>query len=1011
MKRIQAAILFLIILAGTAARSQTVTTYKAWDIQTVVAGNNETKDYGILNNFYVARPITINALGAFDSMAGGFKGSGIIKVQLYQQQNSDKGDQLLETVTFDAGSPGSLDGCFRYKNLAVPLTLLPGVYTITVSGFDKQNKEYNFTLPPSESSYQPTMSLNDGGGLIQFLGCNRFHSGDPGKNSAQEKNIGPANRFAAVSFQFSAAAPYASPFAADYAALMNGITTFPVDAGKSNLYGRVVTLNRYGSLALLQDNAFPLVMEPSGERLILEAASYQNGNPNGSRCVAFTHEQWGHATNDARMAMFENAILWASRKANPADIVLGLTTNLNAGYFTSRGYQVRNINPNMKDTETNLMVGCDALVMDFNARYTKRYFTRLTEYAANGGSVVITYLPWRDVHGGLHPEFTRINTFLQPYGMAYRTSLTPPSDFMFTNVQPNPYPPILFNGFPAAELLRESRLGQVQLSSLEKVIAMHTVSYAADRQPATLAALTAIYSGSSTNNPNTAATVPDNFADILSLTGSQADTNYIGQWQVDGNDLLSLDSRGGSTFNFMVGAADIYRLKIACSQNNPLQATANFSLVLSLDDIPLGQYNLTVTPNTNSVVTCLTPFIATGSHNLRVFWDNVSVQNQLRLQSVRVQSALGTDGNNTGIKDWVEALVNSQSGLDGTNTTVTSLTSPYCLEGHDQYPGLMTINVSGSDDNIPQVVPFNSPNGRWFANVPLGSDGNTLATVSYQNGVKTQLRTLQWLPVNVLQGGNLTIRSGDSLNLIARPDAGNNRDKGTVQFTIGTNQYAPRKATAQMPHAFSDPGIVTVGGIYTATNGVAQTGTLTVNVVDHAFPDNPAGWVGMDRGWDTVLPPEAKLQADSRLFLSAIAPLPGGGWRNSLMVDAPITRYIVSRLGTNGPVLGSSMARGFNFWHGADTYTKVVETYADHSELVEMMLVLHPVLPDIRIEMNVIVGGVVFLDGTISKTLVDKDFDAQGRCFVRFIRPASAKTSVCHSIRVWQGDTLIGVVL
>ena len=59
----------------------------------------------------------------------------------------------------------------------------------------------------------------------------------------------------------------------------------------------------------------------------------------------------------------------------------------------------------------------------------------------------------------------------------------------------------------------------------------------------------------------------------------------------------------------------------------------------------------------------------------------------------------------------------------------------------------------------------------------------------------------------------------------------------------------------------------------------------------------------------------------------------------------------------------------------------------------------------------VIVGGVVFLDGTISKKYTAADFDAQGRCFVRFVRPASAKSSICHSILVWQGDKLVGLVL
>ena len=36
------------------------------------------------------------------------------------------------------------------------------------------------------------------------------------------------------------------------------------------------------------------------------------------------------------------------------------------------------------------------------------------------------------------------------------------------------------------------------------------------------------------------------------------------------------------------------------------------------------------------------------------------------------------------------------------------------------------------------------------------------------------------------------------------------------------------------------------------------------------------------------------------------------------------------------------------------------------------------------------------------------DFDALGRCFVRFIRPASAATSVCHNIQIFQGTTLVG---
>jgi hypothetical protein len=213
-----------------------------------------------------------------------------------------------------------------------------------------------------------------------------------------------------------------------------------------------------------------------------------------------------------------------------------------------------------------------------------------------------------------------------------------------------------------------------------------------------------------------------------------------------------------------------------------------------------------------------------------------------------------------------------------------------------------------------------------------------------------------------------------------------------------------------MPHDFNTAGTINIVAIYTSTNGVTQSGNFTVKVVEHNFSGNPAGWVGMDRNWDVVLPPEATFEADTRLFIEAIAPLAGGGWRNSLIVDTSEPRYFVTHLGTNGPVLSSGAAKGFKLWHGADTYTQAITTYADGSELVEMMLVIHPVLPDVIIQMDVIVGGVIFIDGTITKTLTAADFDSQGRCFIRFIRPASAKTSVCHSIRIWQGTSLIGVV-
>jgi len=74
------------------------------------------------------------------------------------------------------------------------------------------------------------------------------------------------------------------------------------------------------------------------------------------------------------------------------------------------------------------------------------------------------------------------------------------------------------------------------------------------------------------------------------------------------------------------------------------------------------------------------------------------------------------------------------------------------------------------------------------------------------------------------------------------------------------------------------------------------------------------------------------------------------------------------------------------------------------------LLVWSPVLPDLTVEMDVIVSGVVFEDGTTTKVLTPPDFDVLGQAVVRFIRPASCQTSVCHAVTVWQGPAALGTL-
>jgi hypothetical protein len=149
------------------------------------------------------------------------------------------------------------------------------------------------------------------------------------------------------------------------------------------------------------------------------------------------------------------------------------------------------------------------------------------------------------------------------------------------------------------------------------------------------------------------------------------------------------------------------------------------------------------------------------------------------------------------------------------------------------------------------------------------------------------------------------------------------------------------------------------------------------------------------------------LDADARLFFSEGPAIGGNQEATTLITDQNRPRYIVSRLGTNGPVLDSAQVRGFQLWSGNNTYAKILQTYPDGSQLIESLLILSPVLPDLTVRLDVIVGGVTFDDGTTSRILTAADFDSMGQYLVHFIRPAGSTTSVCHSISVFQGSTLI----
>jgi hypothetical protein len=222
---------------------------------------------------------------------------------------------------------------------------------------------------------------------------------------------------------------------------------------------------------------------------------------------------------------------------------------------------------------------------------------------------------------------------------------------------------------------------------------------------------------------------------------------------------------------------------------------------------------------------------------------------------------------------------------------------------------------------------------------------------------------------------------------------------------VGVTNYV---TTVDVPvaHMFSAPGTFIINGSH--DDGNVTTASMTVKVVEHHFTSDPSCMVGATRNWDNLaVPEEAVFEIDHRLLKARfVQNLTSGGRRTSVLIDQIEPRYLASRIGADGPILDSATAKGFKLLSNEQTYVHTIDTFEDGSSLVETLLVLSPIVSEITIQVQIVVGGFTFDDGTLYKELAPSDFDELGQYHLRFIRPAQAETSICHTITVMQGDEL-----
>ncbi len=482
------------------------------------------------------------------------------------------------------------------------------------------------------------------------------------------------------------------------------------------------------------------------------------------------------------------------------------------------------------------------------------------------------------------------------------------------------------------------------------------------------------------------------FTTIQTIDGSNI-VGSLGQWTNSSTDVCAVDRRGYVEYSITAPTGDVYRMEIEGRDQNASPGENMMELRVSLDGVFLERIFLFSTDGSTGTANCFLPWVTAGVHTVRYYWDNVGLEQSLRIRQLRLQSASGSDLNGNGVKDWVDSRVARMSGIDVAPTS--SVVSPICLEGRDPYVGMMTISTG---------VLNNSAGDRWYANVGLFANTSVSVRVTYQSGGLITTNSISWKPTNLLNAHDTLIRKNDSLLLTAYPEGATN---GTVGIQIvGLTNYTTT-VSSPVSHKFVTGGSYTVIGTYTPVSGSATSAGVRVQAMTGDFTTNPACWTHVTRRWAcSNLPAQAVIEYDDRLSLTESISTNGGRLFNLKAIE-PEKRYVIARIESGGSILTNACINGFRVAMSSETGAKIADVCNTGDQLIETTIVANPVLDDVTLNGEIIIGGLMFDDGGLTRQWTNSSFDALGQCTVRFIRAASSPASYCHVVNVFQGTEFI----
>ena len=483
------------------------------------------------------------------------------------------------------------------------------------------------------------------------------------------------------------------------------------------------------------------------------------------------------------------------------------------------------------------------------------------------------------------------------------------------------------------------------------------------------------------------------FQSVATIPGA-AYSATTGAWLQTSGKAKQDSVRGWLEYPVTLPVAGVYQLDLTFTPVADVAVNRDYEIVFSADGKTIQRETVTVAEATSGHAKILSPWLTAGSHTLRVFIDNSYHFRRVTVDQLEILAARGPDANSNGTPDWIDLRLAKYNSLEA---PAQSLTSPVCLEGKAKWSDLTTL--AGAPVQA-------APDDRWYADVTLHATQPTTITASLENGGLTATRQITWIPTNLLTNSTLSLRLGDSLKLSAFTGTAGTPEE-TVTLTV-EGQTITITADQPLVHAFNTPGSVPVQVTH-SLDGNLTTATVAINVVTAPVLESPVCVVGYYREVSIPpFPPGISLQLDNRIDILRTTEYPAGSQLHILRLDTLEDRPSAFRLGgTSGPVMGILPFRTMRIRDAGETANFFSDELGNNTWEVTMPIVVNGNHQGTSITFDIFIGGVVFDDGLLTRTLHPGAYsEFEWSELLKFYKAGNAGAN-CYRTSVWQGSLRI----